>query len=150
MFPLIIDFANPDLLRLFLLILPTTIGLAATQINVAVINRIASSDSGAVSYLDYAFRLLHLPLGLFAIAIATVALPRLSAMLPETTRNLDTSTPAHYGLACFSACLLPSSCFCSQSRFVLLFINMVHLHPKIRFTLLERWQCMRLVCRSLP
>jgi len=78
-FPLIIDFANPDLLRLFLLILPTTIGLAATQINVAVINRIASTDSGAVSYLDYAFRLLHLPLGLFAIAIATVALPRLSA-----------------------------------------------------------------------
>ena len=71
-FPLIIDFANPDLLRLFLLILPTTIGLAATQINVAVINRIASTDSGAVSYLDYAFRLLHLPLGLFAIAIATV------------------------------------------------------------------------------
>lgn len=78
-FPLIIDFTNPDLLKLFLLILPTTIGLAATQINVAVINRIASTDSGAVSYLDYAFRLLHLPLGLFAIAIATVALPRLSA-----------------------------------------------------------------------
>ncbi|MGB5107983.1 MAG: murein biosynthesis integral membrane protein MurJ [Candidatus Zixiibacteriota bacterium] len=78
-FPLIVDFANPDLLRLILLILPTAVGLAATQINVAVVNRIASTDSGAVSYLDYAFRLLHLPLGLFAIAIATVALPRLSA-----------------------------------------------------------------------
>ena len=78
-FPLIVDFANPDLWRLIFLILPTTVGLAATQINVAVVNRIASTDSGAVSYLDYAFRLLHLPLGLFAIAIATVALPRLSA-----------------------------------------------------------------------
>ncbi len=77
-FPLIFDLANPDLYRLLLLILPTAIGLAATQINVAVITRIASSDSGAVSWLDYAFRLLHLPLGLFAIAIATVALPRLS------------------------------------------------------------------------
>lgn len=67
-----------DLLRMLVLILPMTIGLAASQINVAVVTRIASSDPGAVSYLDYAFRLLHLPLGLFAVAIATVVLPRLS------------------------------------------------------------------------
>jgi putative peptidoglycan lipid II flippase len=78
-FKIIFDLFDPDLLRLLLLILPTTIGLAATQINVAIITRIASSDSGAVSYLDYAFRLLHLPLGLFAIAIATVALPKLAS-----------------------------------------------------------------------
>lgn len=77
-FEILFDLFNPDLLRLMLLILPTAIGLAATQINVAVITRIASNDSGAVSYLDYAFRLLHLPLGLFAVAIATVALPRLA------------------------------------------------------------------------
>lgn len=77
-FKIIFDLLDPDLLRLLFLIIPTAIGLAATQINVAVITRIASNDSGAVSYLDYAFRLLHLPLGLFAIAIATVALPRLS------------------------------------------------------------------------
>jgi putative peptidoglycan lipid II flippase len=77
-FQIIFDLFNPDLLRLLLLIIPTVIGLAATQINVAVITRIASNDSGAVSYLDYAFRLLHLPLGLFAIAIATVALPKLA------------------------------------------------------------------------
>jgi putative peptidoglycan lipid II flippase len=70
---------NRDLLRMLLLILPMTIGLAANQINVAVVTRIASVDSGAVSYLDYAFRLLHLPLGLFAVAIATVTLPRLSS-----------------------------------------------------------------------
>jgi putative peptidoglycan lipid II flippase len=70
---------NRDLLHMLLLILPMTIGLAANQINVAVVTRIASVDSGAVSYLDYAFRLLHLPLGLFAVAIATVALPRLSS-----------------------------------------------------------------------
>ncbi len=74
-----LDLFNKDLLRMLLLILPMTVGLAANQINVAVITRIASTDSGAVSYLDYAFRLLHLPLGLFAVAIATVALPRLSS-----------------------------------------------------------------------
>lgn len=78
-FPLSFDITHPDLFRLIILVFPTTIGLAATQINVAIVNRLASSDPGAVSYLDYAFRLLHLPLGLFAIAIATVALPRLSA-----------------------------------------------------------------------
>lgn len=74
----ILDFFNRDLIRMLLLILPMTVGLAANQINVAVINRLASQDSGAVSYLDYAFRLLHLPVGLFAVAIATVALPRLA------------------------------------------------------------------------
>jgi putative peptidoglycan lipid II flippase len=77
-FEIVFDLFNRDLLRLLILVLPTTIGLAATQINVAVITRIASNESGAVSYLDYAFRLLHLPLGLFAVAIATVALPKLA------------------------------------------------------------------------
>jgi putative peptidoglycan lipid II flippase len=77
-FQIIFDLLNPDLLKLVVRVLPATIALAATQINVAVITRIASNDSGAVSHLDYAFRLLHLPLGMFAIAIATVALPRLS------------------------------------------------------------------------
>ncbi|MFH2057105.1 MAG: murein biosynthesis integral membrane protein MurJ [bacterium] len=74
----VFQFLDRDLLRMLLLILPMTVGLAASQINVAVVTRIASSEPGAVSYLDYAFRLLHLPLGLFAVAIATVVLPRLS------------------------------------------------------------------------
>lgn len=77
-FEIVFDLINPELLKLMLLILPTTIGLAATQVNVAVVTRLASTESGAVAYLDYAFRLLHLPLGLFAVAIATVTLPRLS------------------------------------------------------------------------
>lgn len=92
-FQLVFDLMNPDLLRLFMLILPTTIGLAATQINVAIINRLASTDSGAVSYLDYAFRLLHLPLGLFAVAIATVALPRLSS--EAAAGNVDEFSKIH-------------------------------------------------------
>jgi hypothetical protein len=66
------DLSNPDCCG-YCFDHPHVIGLAATQINVAVITRIASNDSGTVSYLDYAFDCCT-PLGLFAIAIATVAL----------------------------------------------------------------------------
>lgn len=77
-------FNNPDLKLILKLAAPMVIGLAATQFNVFVITNLASTLSdGAVSFLDYAYRLLHLPLGLFAVAIATVALPNASRLAAE-------------------------------------------------------------------
>jgi putative peptidoglycan lipid II flippase len=77
-------FNNPDLILILKLAAPMIIGLAATQFNVFVITNLASKLSdGAVSFLDYAYRLLHLPLGLFAVAIATVALPNASRLAAE-------------------------------------------------------------------
>ena len=55
---------------------PGTIGLAATQMNVFVNTVLATSEgTGAVSWLNYAFRLMYLPLGLFGVSIATAAMP---------------------------------------------------------------------------
>lgn len=77
-------FNNPDLKIILKLMAPMVIGLAATQVNVFVITNLASQlTEGAVSYLDYAYRLLHLPLGLFGVAIATVALPSASRLAAE-------------------------------------------------------------------
>jgi putative peptidoglycan lipid II flippase len=58
---------------------PGTIGLAATQVNVLVNMQLATSQEiEAVNWLNYAFRLMYLPIGLFGVSIATAALPTVS------------------------------------------------------------------------
>ena len=50
---------------------PGTLGLAAVQINVFVNTYLATSqEQGAVSVLNYAFRLMYLPIGLFGVNAA--------------------------------------------------------------------------------
>ena len=39
--------------------------------------------TGAVSWLDFAFRLMYLPIGLFGVSIATAATPAISRMVAE-------------------------------------------------------------------
>lgn len=58
--------------RVARLMAPATVGLAATQINIFVNTQFASSQPGANAWLNYAFRLLYLPIGIFGVAIATV------------------------------------------------------------------------------
>jgi len=72
----VLDFKDPDLREVLRLIGPGTLGLAAVQINVVVNTILASSEpQGAVSWLNAAFRLMYLPIGLFGVSIATAALP---------------------------------------------------------------------------
>jgi putative peptidoglycan lipid II flippase len=64
---------DPGLLRVARLMAPATVGLAAVQVNIFISSRYASAEQGAVSWLDYAFRLLYLPIGLFGVALGTIA-----------------------------------------------------------------------------
>ena len=62
-----------------LLMGPGTIGLAATQVSIFVNTLLATSQgTGAVSWLNYAFRLMYLPIGLFGVSIGTAVLPAVS------------------------------------------------------------------------
>lgn len=81
----LIDFSDPGLRRILIMMGPAILGNAATQINVLVNSNIASEivDSvrgadGSVSWLNYAFRFMQLPLGLFGVAIASATLPAVS------------------------------------------------------------------------
>jgi putative peptidoglycan lipid II flippase len=49
------------------------VGLSATQVNILVNTWFATQEAGAATWLQYAFRLMQLPLGVFGVAIATVA-----------------------------------------------------------------------------
>jgi len=75
----VIDWNHPGLRRIMRLMLPAAFGLAATQINILIDNQLASYlGNGPVSWLNYAFRLMQLPIGLFGVAIATVSLATVS------------------------------------------------------------------------
>lgn len=64
------------------LLMPMIIGLSAGRVNILLNTLIASFlVEGSISYLSYAYRLMHFPLGVFAVALGTVALPRVSAMI---------------------------------------------------------------------
>jgi putative peptidoglycan lipid II flippase len=75
----VLDGKDEGLREVMRLMAPATIGLAAVQINVFVNTVLATGEgTGAVSWLNYAFRLMYLPIGLFGVSIGTAALPEIS------------------------------------------------------------------------
>ena len=79
---------HPGVKRAMRLMVPMVVGLIAAQVNIMVDNKLASYlPAGSISSLQYATRLYQLPLGLFAIAISTAILPRLSDKWSEGSRE---------------------------------------------------------------
>ncbi len=97
------------------LILPTILGLSVTQVNLLINTFLASYlPRGSVSYLYYGMRLIHFPLGIFAVALSTALLPTLSTQaskgdLPALRRSFSfglqlvffITFPALFGLILF-------------------------------------------------
>lgn len=74
--------------RVFRLWVPLSIGFAAARLNVAVDTFLASLlEQGSITYLNYGYRVMHLPLGLFGVAVGSVALPELSHRLAAGDRD---------------------------------------------------------------
>lgn len=73
------NWRHPALKGLLALMIPSAFGAAIYQLNVIVVTFLASFlPQGSVSYLWYADRVSEFSLGIFSIAVATVALPTLS------------------------------------------------------------------------
>ncbi|HUF40799.1 MAG TPA: murein biosynthesis integral membrane protein MurJ [Verrucomicrobiae bacterium] len=82
-----LDIVDPGVRQILRLMGPAIIGTAAVQINVFVNTNFASAIidpasgavvNGPVSWLNYAFRFMQFPIGVFGVAIATAVLPALS------------------------------------------------------------------------
>ncbi len=83
-YKLYINFRDPNLHKILALFIPVALGLAASRINVAVDTFLISFlAERSMTWLNYAFRIMHLPLGLFGIAVGTVALPTISKYVVE-------------------------------------------------------------------
>ncbi|MGH8095045.1 MAG: murein biosynthesis integral membrane protein MurJ [Chthoniobacterales bacterium] len=73
------DWRDPGVRTILALMLPATIAASAVQVNVAVNSGFASTlGNGPITWLNIAFRLMQLPLGIFGVAVATVTLPLVS------------------------------------------------------------------------
>jgi putative peptidoglycan lipid II flippase len=109
-------FNDPGLIRILKLMIPATIGLSAMQINIFINTKFATlCIEGSVSWLNYAFRLVQLPIGLFGVAISIAALPVLarhasqnniealkSTFVSSLTMVLCLTIPATVGLVILS------------------------------------------------
>jgi putative peptidoglycan lipid II flippase len=109
-------FKDPAILKILGLMLPAAFALSITHINQVINTMFASGLApGTVSYLYYGQRLMHLPLGVFGVAIATAALPSIALhhaqgdhrLLGQTLRSalrmsLFITLPAMAGLIALS------------------------------------------------
>jgi putative peptidoglycan lipid II flippase len=85
-----IDLAHQGVRRVLRLMAPAAFGASVAQINLLLDTLIATFlITGSVSWLYYSDRLMEFPLGVFAVALATVILPKLS-------REHATSEPAAF------------------------------------------------------
>ncbi len=72
-------FRDSAILKIFKLMGPAAFGVGIYQLNIFITLWFASGlREGSVSFLYYSGRLMELPLGVFGVAISTVALPRLA------------------------------------------------------------------------
>ena len=102
-------FTDPGVLRVGKLMLPSVFGLAIYEVNVILARQFASYlPEGSVSYLYYAARLVEFPMGIFAVAMATVAMPSLSSH--ATAGEMDKLKETYrYALRVVFFIILPAS-----------------------------------------
>jgi putative peptidoglycan lipid II flippase len=83
-----VAFRDPGVRRIARLMGPAVVGLAALQLNVFVNTLFATSEPGAAAWLNYAFRFLQLPIGVFGVAVGVVATTRFSDAAADGDRPL--------------------------------------------------------------
>jgi putative peptidoglycan lipid II flippase len=108
------ELSDPGLRQIAALMGPAVIGVAAVQINVFVNTNFASAivDSttgqvvnGPVSWLNYAFRFMQFPIGVFGVAIATATLPAISRSAARENIVEFRQTLAHSLVLTFLLCV---------------------------------------------
>ncbi len=77
----LISFRDERMQQVMRLIGPAVLGVAAVQVNVFVNSMFASVNPGWLTWISWAFRLMHLPIGIFGVAISTAALPNFAKLV---------------------------------------------------------------------
>ena len=105
-----VDWRDPRVKQVFLLMGPSALGLAVNQVNVLVNSLIALHWVGtwAPSALFYAERLIYLPQGILATALGTVLLPVLSDFAAQK-KHLEMREAIHHGLRTLLFVMTPAS-----------------------------------------
>jgi len=109
-----ISVSDPGVRQIIRLMGPAIIGAAAVQVNVFVNTNFASAIvdpstglviNGPVSWLNYAFRFMQFPIGVFGVAVATATLPTLSRITANPDYIEFRQTLAHSLALVFLLCI---------------------------------------------
>jgi putative peptidoglycan lipid II flippase len=99
-----VNLRDPGLKRILVLMVPAVIGLSATQINIFInTNFAASCAEGSVSWLNYAFRLVQFPIGVFGVALSIATLPVIARH--AATKNIDKLKESYTSSLTMAFCL---------------------------------------------
>ena len=105
---------DPGVQQIMRLMGPAIIGAAAVQINVFINTNFASAiidpatgavTNGPVSWLNYAFRFMQFPIGVFGVAVATATLPTLSRSVGNPDQREFRQTLVHSLALVFLLCI---------------------------------------------
>jgi putative peptidoglycan lipid II flippase len=121
-----INFFHPGLKRIAALMVPAMFGLAVYQLNVLIGTLLASFlPRGSISFLYYADRVVEVPLGVFAIALATAVLPTMSekTALRDIEGLKDT---LHYSLRMLLFIILPATLVLAALRIPIINVLFEH------------------------
>ena len=104
------NFVDEGMKKVLRLFMPMIIGLSAGRVNILVNTLLASFlIEGSITYLSYSYRLMHFPLGVFAVALGTVALPRASEIAAKG--DMDGLTKTFYEAINLNMLLILPSAF---------------------------------------
>jgi putative peptidoglycan lipid II flippase len=79
-----------DTRKVVKIMIPAALAAGVGPINITINTNFATSlGEGAVTWLNYAFRLLQLPIGIFGVAIASAALPALTRSITKAGNRVD-------------------------------------------------------------
>ena len=108
-----IDWHDPRISQVFLLMLPVTIGLGIVNLDQLINSAFGTLVSDeAPRAIENAFRVYMLPQGMFSVAVATVLFPTLSRMASRRDAGAMRSTVAS-GMRQINLLLIPSAAFMS-------------------------------------
>ena len=83
-----LSFKHPGLKKIRRLLIPAVLGMGVHQINILIGSIFVSFlAGGSVTYLYYAMRFVHLPIGVFGVAMATAVLPSLSEQAAKSDES---------------------------------------------------------------
>ena len=83
----LLSLRDPRVIQVIHLVGPAVLGVAAVQVNQFTNTFFITSGSSWLTWISRAYRVVHLPIGIFGVAISTVALPQLAKF--ATARDTD-------------------------------------------------------------
>ncbi len=105
----IISLSDEGVRKVVALMTPAILGTSAVQINVLINTYFVSGIEGAQGWLNFAFRLMQFPIGLFGVAVGTAAIPVLSRLASEgKTKEFRDTISSSLNLVFLMT--LPSAC----------------------------------------